>query len=324
MNQVVNTTQNGAVMAAPAQHDDFMESIAVLARRANYVGELKRQIMVADKHYGVIPGCGDKPTLLKNGAELLCMAFKLASDANVEVQDLGNGHREYTVTTRLTSMSTGELVATGLGSCSTMETKYRYRGSEAEDTGKPVPKAYWDSGKDPATIGGRGFVAKKNEEGQWHIFKKGDKKLENPDIADTYNTVLKMASKRSLIDATLKATGGSCEFTQDIEDNPGLYGSRGAPIDDGYSAPVNEAPVRQAQRATTPPRNTPPRKAAPAQDPDAADRANFEGAMEGLRQMDPQKFESSLQLAGFNNVADVPANKRQEVFNLVNSAYQAK
>lgn len=315
MNQVVNTTQNGAEMSAPAKHDDFMESIAVLARRANYVGELKRQIMVADKHYGVIPGCGDKPTLLKNGAELLCMAFKLASDAKVEVQNLGNGHREYTVTTRLTSMATGELVATGLGSCSTMESKYRYRGTDAEDTGNPVPKAYWESGKDPATIGGRGFVAKKNEEGQWHIFKKGDKKLENPDIADTYNTVLKMASKRSLIDATLKATGGSCEFTQDIEDNPGLYGYRS---DDG----VNESPVRPSANTRSNSRNrnaSQDREAA-----EASDRANFEGAMEGLRQMDNQKFESALLLAGFNNVADVPANKRQEVFNLVNSEYQAK
>lgn len=193
----------------------FMMSLSELKLRANMVGQLKRELMVDKVHFGTIPGCGDKPTLLKNGAELLCMAFRLASGTHADINDLGNGHREYTVTTTLTSG--GELVATGIGSCSTMESKYRYRGSELENTGKPVPKEYWNK-KDPSTLGGKGFTAKKDENGRWMIFKKGDKKLENPDIADVYNTVLKMASKRSLIDAVLKATGGSCEFTQDLED----------------------------------------------------------------------------------------------------------
>lgn len=194
----------------------FMMSLSELKLRATMVSQIKRELMVDKVHFGAIPGCGDKPTLLKNGAELLCMAFRLASGTHADINDLGNGHREYTVTTTLTSG--GELVATGIGSCSTMESKYRYRGSEMENTGKPVPKEYWNK-KDPATLGGKGFTAKKDDNGRWMIFKKGDKKLENPDIADVYNTVLKMASKRSLIDAVLKATGGSCEFTQDLEDN---------------------------------------------------------------------------------------------------------
>ena len=210
-----NETEIKNSVPAPVVDSGFIMSLEELAKRATAVSQIKEKLMKKDVHYGIIPGCGNKPTLLKNGAEMLCMAFRLASDTKVEIADLGNGHREYTVTTTLSSG--GELVATGVGSCSTMESKYRYRGTEMKNTGKPVPKEYWTS-KDPALLGGKGFRAKKDEEGNWMIFEAGDVKLENPDIADVYNTVLKMASKRSLIDATLKATGGSCEFTQDLED----------------------------------------------------------------------------------------------------------
>jgi hypothetical protein len=43
-------------------------------------------------------------------------------------------------------------------------------------------------------------------------------KVENPDIADTYNTVLKMAKKRAHVDAILTATAASDIFTQDIDE----------------------------------------------------------------------------------------------------------
>ena len=44
-------------------------------------------------------------------------------------------------------------------------------------------------------------------------------RAENPDIADIYNTCLKMSKKRSVIDAVLTATGASAIFTQDIEEH---------------------------------------------------------------------------------------------------------
>ena len=53
---------------------------------------------------------------------------------------------------------------------------------------------------------------------RWVKYKSGDKQ-ENPDIADVYNTVLKMAKKRAHIDAILTATGASDIFTQDYEPN---------------------------------------------------------------------------------------------------------
>lgn len=233
----IAAAQGRALQAAQSSGIPMM-SIADLKTRAGMVQRLKQEIMVDGVHMGKIPGCGDKPTLLKNGAELLCMAFRLAPDTKAEITDLGEGHREYMVTTTISSQATGEIIATGIGSCSTKESKYRYRGTERENTGKPVPKEYWSAKKagSPAAqgiLGGPGYVAAKDENGNWTIFRKGSTRLENPDIADTYNTVLKMAAKRSLVDAVLKATGGSCAFTQDLEDMKGNAAAGGYDLGEG-------------------------------------------------------------------------------------------
>lgn len=44
----------------------------------------------------------------------------------------------------------------------------------------------------------------------------------NPNIADTYNTVLKMAKKRAHVDASITACAASDIFTQDIEEMDGI------------------------------------------------------------------------------------------------------
>ena len=186
-----------------------------LKKRSYLVTEIKKEVMKENLHYGLVPGCGKKPTLFKNGAELLCMSFGLSPESNIQINELGEGHREYIVTTTLRNQN-GFVVASSAGSCCTKESKYRYRGTELIATGKPVPKNYWVEKNN--SILGIGCVAKKDENGNWMIFKKGENKKENEDIADVYNTVLKMAVKRSLVASVLLATGGSCEFTQDIED----------------------------------------------------------------------------------------------------------
>jgi hypothetical protein len=43
-------------------------------------------------------------------------------------------------------------------------------------------------------------------------------KVENEDIADVYNTCLKIAKKRAIVDGTISATGCSDIFVQDAED----------------------------------------------------------------------------------------------------------
>ena len=297
---------NNTAVAEIHENPDFMMGLNELKARANMVTEIKRQIMKNGRHFGVVPGCGDKPTLLKNGAELLCMAFKLAPDAKVEIADLGNGHREYTVTTTLTSIVTGTPIATGLGSCSTMESKYRYRGTELVPTGKPVPQNYWKT-KDASLLGGKGFVAKKDEDGSWKIFRKGDKKVENPDIADVYNTVLKMASKRSLVDATLKATGGSCEFTQDIEDMAEKavedLGPRVAANDYADYQVMDEAPAPQQPELAPAPKKT-----------QAERDANYQKACMELRDRNPEVFDTFLKNHALKGVMDIKSSAGRKKF----------
>lgn len=168
--------------------------------------------------YGRIPNCGDKPTLLQPGAQMVCLMFGASEDFETQQNDLGNGHREYIVKCKLASKKTGEVLGSGMGSCSTMESKYRYRNvADYEVTDDPIPQ---DAREKKQEYRKQGFGMRKVD-GEWRWVKFTDnQKSENPDIADTYNTVLKMACKRALIAATLNTFGVSSIFTQDIEDLP--------------------------------------------------------------------------------------------------------
>ena len=191
-------------------------TVAGVHRQIQLIQEIMQNEMKDGEHYGTVPGCGDKKVLLKPGAEKLSLLFKMAPRFKIENVDMGNGHREVRIVTELYHIESGKFLGEGVGSCSTMETKYRYRGNEVEPTGEVVPKEYWKT-RNPDLLGGKGFVAKKID-GQWLICVKGER-MENPDIADTYNTVLKMGKKRSQVDAVLTVTAASDLFTQDLEEN---------------------------------------------------------------------------------------------------------
>jgi len=238
---------NNAVMAAP------LTAVAI-REQVNLIQAIMSEVMQDGQHYGKIPGCGDKPTLLKPGAEKLMLTFRLRpiidNDRDISIVELANGHREIRVYCHIHNMQ-GVEMATGIGSCSTMETKFRYRGEKKEGTGKPLPAAYWDlkkSGKEKEAqtlIGGPGFGPGKIE-GKWEICKTGSK-MENPDIADVYNTVLKMAKKRAFVDGTLSALAASDIFTQDIEDLPNETTAASEPLKSQEPKEEHKAP----QRAST-------------------------------------------------------------------------
>lgn len=193
-----------------------------LKERTLQIRQLMAEVMEKDVHYGTIPGCGDKPALLKAGAEQACAMFRLAPKYEVEKENLPGGHREVTVTCSLHGPD-GSFWGQGLGSATTMESKHRYRGFEAVPTGKGVPKTYWDARnagdikRAQEILGGNGFIAKKIE-GAWQICQSSGERQENENPADQGNTVLKMAKKRALVDAVLTATGMSAMFSQDMGD----------------------------------------------------------------------------------------------------------
>lgn len=201
-------SDNQLAQAAP---QDQAPALAV-REQVNQIQYLMKSVLKDGTHYGTIKGCGDKPTLLQPGAEKIAYMFKLVPTYKVEREQLGGGHREYTVECTLTSRGTGEVMGFGVGECSTMESKYRYR---------------------------------------WDGYGRDRRRVENPDVADVWNTCLKMAKKRAFVDAVKSTTAASDVFTQDIEDMP-LY-ARPAPqaVAAQVAPAVDLNPVRSRFKAYT-------------------------------------------------------------------------
>lgn len=249
----------GAELAVmkPQQGEAQLPALSVdqVAEQVVLVQRVMQRVMKRDEHYGVIPGTGDKPSLLKPGAEKLAHTFMLAPDYEIQRFDLPGGHREYEVVCKIASIATGHFLGSGVGSCSTMEGKYRYRW---ENTGRPVPREYWDT-KDPALLGGPSYATRKVK-GRWIIFHK----VEHDNPADYYNTVKKMAKKRAFVDAVLTVTAASDIFTQDVEDLKanGVIEAEYQEAQAQASRPERPAPNPQAAQA--PPK--PPAQGAPPED----------------------------------------------------------
>lgn len=222
-----------------------------LKQQVTAIMDAMKGVMVSDLHYGVIPGTGSKPTLLKPGAEVICMMFRLIPTFEETRVDLPNNHVEYRIKCALMTPN-GMLAGQGSGSCSTLESKYRYR-NEARKCPSCGKEAII---KGKAEYGG-GWLCFKKKDGCGAKFDENDSaiteqvagKIENPDIADVYNTVLKMAQKRAQIDATLRTTAASGIFTQDVEDLPD-YMRQTAP------KPEPEKPVEEQVAAVEPEENS--------------------------------------------------------------------
>lgn len=195
--------------------DEYAMPLQKVKQQVNLIQEVLQHVMKENEHYGKIPGT-DKPTLLKPGAEKISVTFRLAPSYDIKRTDMPEGHREYEVVCTLTHIPSGQVVGQGVGSCSTMETKYRYRNvADYDILDDPIPK---DAKEKKQEYRKQGFGMKKVD-GLWVWVKyKDSERQDNPDIADVYNTVLKMAKKRAHVDAVLTATAASDIFTQDIED----------------------------------------------------------------------------------------------------------
>ena len=197
-----------------------------VAEQIALIQRVMREAMREGEHYGAIPGCGPKPALLKPGAEKLSLTFRLAPRYTVTRHDLPGGHREYEVLCELVHVPTGRFAGQGVGLCSTMESKYRYRkasrrcpacGAETIVKGKAECGGGWLCWKRRGGCGAK--YADGSPEGR-AIEAQEEGRVENEDLADTYNTVLKMAKKRAHVDAILTATAASDLFVQDVEDGP--------------------------------------------------------------------------------------------------------
>jgi hypothetical protein len=198
-------------------------SVEAMIAQVDKIQRAMKAVMKDGVHFGVIPGT-PKPTLYKPGAEKLCLLFRLDPQYQVERAFSPDGHLDVLVTCTLYHIPTGNRIASGVGSCSTRESRYAYRKA-----GRTCP----DCGMEGAIIKGKaeyggGWLCFKKKNGCGAKFSDGDAAIEsqaegrvdNEDIVDLHNTVVKMGCKRALVAAVLNGTAASDIFTQDVEDMP--------------------------------------------------------------------------------------------------------
>lgn len=232
-------------------------------------------VMQQDVDYGVIPGTGDKPTLLKPGAQKLGSMFGLAAKFEIleQINDWSGKQHDgepflyYRIRANLYQ---GErLVATGIGSANSWEDRHRYRWmsetevpsyldrskllkrtaelrefdfaiDKRETTGKyGKPVEHWDMFAEALKSGDYETESVEFQNGRTGtriVIKRDAYRVPNYDVGSLDNTLLKMANKRAYIDAILYATGASSFFTQDVEDIPDLGYTEGERV---ASAVVN-------------------------------------------------------------------------------------
>jgi hypothetical protein len=224
MEHAVVAAQPMQVMALTAEN---------IKAQVQLIQKVMRSVMKDGTHYGKIPGAGDKKTLFKPGAEVLCATFRIAP--SYQIDDLSDGDAiRYRVRCIATHQGTGAVLGEGMGEGSTNEEKYRWRAAvcveEFDETPEDRRRIKWKRGNN------------------------GNFTIEQVRVvpADIANTVLKMACKRAQVAMTLNVTAASDIFTQDLEDMPEEL--RGA---DHGGDDQREAPPRQQQKpATQAPRST--------------------------------------------------------------------
>ena len=193
MNAVVEVETASMVPAKSAN------PTAEVVAHAKTVQQVMQAVMKQNVHYGAIPGAGDKPTLLKSGAEVLCMTFRIAD--RYEVTDLSsNGVIRYRVNCVGEHQTSGVPLGSGLGECSTDEEKYRWRKAVCKEEFEQTSETH------------RRLKFGRKQGGHYTV------QQIRTEPADLANTVLKMACKRAKIAMVLNVTAASDMFSQDLED----------------------------------------------------------------------------------------------------------
>lgn len=223
---------SGLGAIAAMSDEAFDRNLALLAKAKVRAGQMQKALLTEGIDYGTVPGI-PRPFLHKPGAETFEKAYGLATSYEIE-RKVGDGIKtpevEYIVHAKVHLGDTdGPIVAEGVGSCNTHETKYRYRsakrtcpdcGVEGLIKGKPdgrLKGRWWC----PQHSGGCGHTFEPASPKGQEIEAQNVGQVENENPWDLANTMLKMARKRAGVDGILTATGTSGLFTQD-DDSPAV------------------------------------------------------------------------------------------------------
>jgi len=234
-----------------ARVDDFVE-------RIDLMNEVVDKLMVEGEDYGKIPGV-KKPSLFQPGADKLNAFFGYVPEFEVINRDLDKLTGLYYVSYRciLTHRESGVKVGEGLGSATNREVKHYYRQGERHcpqchgayiKRSKYPPKGQPDAEPGWYCYGKLGGCGANFAADDPAIINQQTGRDVNPDLADTINTIDKMAQKRAKVYAVLNATGLTRKYTQDVEDAP--HGEDTPPPDDPPYTP--EDTHTTDRKATTP------------------------------------------------------------------------
>lgn len=226
-----------------------------LVERLDVIRQAMTNAMQEGIDYGRIPGV-NKPTLLKPGAEKLGVLFQL--DIQITNTKTWGPGEHLTVESHATvyHAPTGARLGYGEGLCTTREKKYGKRKAEriCPQCGQPaVIKGKAEFGGGWLCWARKGGCNAKWADGDQAIEGQQNGDVDNPELPDTWNTVVKMAAKRARIDAVLATTGASALFTQDVEDDPdaGQAAAQAPAQRTSAAAPTAREP-QQTRPAATP------------------------------------------------------------------------
>ncbi len=179
-----------------------------------------------------------KPMLLQEGARNICSLFKLTfSTPEIIETELPDDHYRVRAHVDIYNRA-GDRIASGDGICSTREVKYAYRKGERVCPNCSMPSVFKSKKQ------GEGFFCWAKKDGCGATFAEDDERItsqvigrvENPDIADLRNTVLKMAVKRAKVGA--------------VSDVP-LVSEIFAPESDDHDEPTHAPQARQQQNGAS-------------------------------------------------------------------------
>lgn len=191
--------------------DEYRPRIVMAPEEARELDEALRTNMKAVLHedvdYGVIPGTGTKPTLLKPGAEKLLQWF-------------GFGHS--------TEVTETERDADG----GWQGVTYRCTVTKSMPDGRTVVVAMCEgyAGYDEDRFYLTAEAATAKERAMAEQYKRAVRPAKCVEYRAPRNSVMKMAQKRALVGAALQATSASTLFTQDVEDNVPAASSAGPDV----------------------------------------------------------------------------------------------
>lgn len=168
--------------------DTADQNTTAITNRVAGIDAIAQAIKVAlvDKYdYGTIPGCGDKPTLLKPGADKIALLFGLVSEYNVTHRTVD--YTPWTLNKSGKNYKTGEVYSINI-----------------------ALTGYFEYEMEVRLIGPNGNVV---ATGVGYCSNREKGKEEMP-----ANSILKMAKKRAKVDAVVSIANLSSVFTQDLED----------------------------------------------------------------------------------------------------------